>query len=304
MNAAICAVVVTYNRLDKLKKALESYSTQTLLPKYLVVVDNASTDGTAAYLADWEKQEEKFTKIVITAAENMGGSGGFYLGQERAMELDADWIMLADDDAYPETNYLEGMYQFITTQDSDTLSIVCGKVIQNGTYISKHRAYLKNRWTLNFAAPAPKKFYVKDYFEIDFASYVGILINRKKLKQVGLVTKDFFIWNDDHEHTYRLKKVGRIVCLPAFTILHDAAGDHFELSWKLFYGFRNSIILLKKHFPFQYPFAVLFFVLKTLLSPLKGTTLTEVHMRFVAIKDGVSGKLGKHWLYKPGWKPK
>ena len=46
----IGAVVVTYNRLDKLKKALESFEKQLYLPAYVIVADNASTDGTAQYL--------------------------------------------------------------------------------------------------------------------------------------------------------------------------------------------------------------------------------------------------------------
>ena len=38
----IGAVVVTYNRLDKLKKALESFEKQLYLPAYVIVADNAA----------------------------------------------------------------------------------------------------------------------------------------------------------------------------------------------------------------------------------------------------------------------
>ncbi len=56
----IGAVVVTYNRLDKLKKALESFEKQLYLPAYVIVADNASTDGTAQYLRQWQKEEAGF----------------------------------------------------------------------------------------------------------------------------------------------------------------------------------------------------------------------------------------------------
>lgn len=52
----IGAVVVTYNRLDKLKKALKSFEDQQYLPVYVIVVNNASTDTTAQYLQQWQEK--------------------------------------------------------------------------------------------------------------------------------------------------------------------------------------------------------------------------------------------------------
>ena len=56
MVSDIGAVIVTFNRLEKLKKALESYEKQTLLPKYIIVVDNASNDGTVEILKDYRNK--------------------------------------------------------------------------------------------------------------------------------------------------------------------------------------------------------------------------------------------------------
>ena len=64
MISNIGAVVVTFNRLEKLKKALESYEKQTLLPEYIIVVDNASKDGTKEYLERWKKGNSEYEKIV------------------------------------------------------------------------------------------------------------------------------------------------------------------------------------------------------------------------------------------------
>ena len=303
MTSDICAVVVTYNRLDKLKKALASYSAQELLPKYLVVVNNASTDETGVFLEAWQKQPEGFQKIVITSEENLGGSGGFYLGQKKALDLDADWVMLADDDAYPEPDYLIGMQNYIDTHDKEKISVVCGKVMEKGSPVNVHRAYLKSKWDRNFQAFIPLEYYEKEFFEPDFVSYVGIVINKSKLLSAGLVNKDFFIWYDDTEHSYRLSQQGKLICLPSYIMLHDVAEDNLTFSWKYYYGFRNNVVFFKKHFSFQYPFVIIKFLLKTLLCPLHGRSFSEVRLRFAAVKDGIQGNLGKHKLYKPGWKP-
>ena len=53
--STVAAIVVTYNRLEKLKNVLASLEAQTRLPEHLVIVNNASTDDTAAYLAEYER---------------------------------------------------------------------------------------------------------------------------------------------------------------------------------------------------------------------------------------------------------
>lgn len=53
----ICVVLVTFNRLNCLKKALDEFEKQTYLPKRLIVVNNSSTDGTAEYLSEWKKND-------------------------------------------------------------------------------------------------------------------------------------------------------------------------------------------------------------------------------------------------------
>ena len=85
----IGVVLVTYNRLEKLKIALKSYEEQTVLPKYILVVNNNSNDGTKEYLENWAKDNSKIEKIVVNLDKNTGGSGGFYEGLKNSLELDA-----------------------------------------------------------------------------------------------------------------------------------------------------------------------------------------------------------------------
>lgn len=110
---SVAVVIVTYNRLKKLKTALYYYEKQILLPEYIIIVNNYSTDETKEYLEEWKKKVNKFKKIVINAKENLGGSGGFYLGQQEAMKLNVDWIYLADDDAYPDSNYISNLVKYL-----------------------------------------------------------------------------------------------------------------------------------------------------------------------------------------------
>lgn len=299
----IAALIVTYNRIEKLKKTLNAYENQKRIPDYIIVVDNASTDGTTAYL-DNRKWNTKIQVEIIHSAQNVGGSGGFYLGEKRALSLDADWIMIADDDAYPEADYIEGLEKEINNLGDRNMSIVCGTVMDNNGISLIHRTQNNSRYSMKFHRPFSADTYQKEMFFPDFVSYVGILVNKKKLKQAGLVRKDFFIWNDDTEHTHRLHMIGDIICFPKFIIRHDADPQNNEFSWKNYYGTRNTLVYMKEYHKMTFPFVSLVFWLRLMLSPLKGHSLQEVKMRIVAYCDAVFGRMGIHNLYKPGWKYK
>lgn len=303
MKSSIGCVVVTYNRLKKLINALSKYEQQTLLPKYILIVNNASTDGTKEYLQKWKNVPSKYKKIIVNLENNTGGSGGFYEGQKLALKEDADWIMLADDDAYIDNNYIKVIQEYIDNNDTHGVSVICGKVMQNNSYISGHRRFFGNRFKTCWWIDVPDGCYKKDYFNFDLVSYVGAVINKNKLISAGLVEKNYFIWFDDTEHSIRLREQGYFICLNSISIFHDIDEERNGLNWRNYYGYRNQMDLIKKHFGFKKYFVIPFFIAKALLCPLKGKSFTEVVLRLTAIKDDVLGNLGKNEKYKPGWKP-
>ena len=76
----VVAVVVTYERLELLRESLTAVLGQTRTPDAVVVVDNASTDGTADAVATEFPSVDLFRLRV-----NTGGAGGFSAGLERAL---------------------------------------------------------------------------------------------------------------------------------------------------------------------------------------------------------------------------
>lgn len=105
MTERVAAVVVTYNRKAMLDKCLSGLLAQTSPLDRIIVVDNASTDGTAEMFAAsgaWENPIVEYCRL----AENGGGNGGFYEGVKRAYEENYDWVWLMDDDAVPQPDAL------------------------------------------------------------------------------------------------------------------------------------------------------------------------------------------------------
>lgn len=296
----IGTVIVTYNRLEKLKIALASYERQSLLPDYIMVINNASNDGTLNWLMEWKKKKTIFPKYVINLHHNLGGSGGFYFGQKIALSLSSPWIWFSDDDAYPNPDAFEIANNVLSSFPHD-IAALCGTIDQP---FRGHRCRLRKFGILRMYESIDWRLMEKKIFELDLISYVGCILNKEKLREAGLIDKDYFIWFDDYEHCLRLRKTGKILCIPLIHVKHDVDDAREKLSWKNYYHFRNELHGLIKNFPIRGRIFGLLVFPRALFSLLKGSSMELTKMKFVAYINAILGKLGQHHVYRPGWKPK
>ena len=302
-------VLVTFNRLEKLKVSLKCYEKQTYFPKYVIVVNNNSNDGTKEYLESWKKKKAKFEKIVLNLPKNIGGSGGFHEGLKASLKKDAEWVWVSDDDAFPKENCFKIAKDYLSQNDTSQISAVCGKVLNRGKIDLTHRRKIKKCLLFPLQIISRKSNYNKDYFDIQLFSYVGSFISKNKMLEVGITKKDYFIYNDDSEHSYRLSKVGRIVCLPSMEIIHDGpvvmARD--GVNWKFYYSIRNVLDMIKSNFEKRYYITYrlyvrmkYFFIISLLYKHKKEGFM----ILSKAIQDANNNVSGLDKIYKPGWKPK
>lgn len=306
----ITTVMVTFNRLELLKKAIKSYETQTLLPKTMIIVDNASSDGTKEYLAEWLSEKTSIEKKVIQLSENIGGSGGFYTGLLAAQKTDAEWIWIADDDAFLSPNAFAKIleFSFKYPQLYSEAAAICSSVLvderNKNSIIIGHRRRLSNKCGIPQMHMVEKNEYQNDYFEIDLFTYVGTMIRMNALHTQGLPQKDFFIYYDDLEHSYRIRKYGKMYCIPDSKVYHNAGGHEapYGSTWRSYYMSRNSMFFLKWHFPIAYRMMILKrYIQRLILKPLGRYTIKN-QLDFDAMKDSVHNKIGISEKYYIGWK--
>lgn len=302
----IGVVIVTYNRLEKLKISLRCFAQQSILPAYVLVINNASTDATGDFLQVWSQQDEGFKKYIVTTTYNTGGSGGFYTGLELAEKMSAEWIWLSDDDAFPEQNALAEASQFLENYagNLDELAAICGQVINKGKIDLAHRKNMRRKGLNIVEEFLPETEYQKPFFELNCFSYVGAIIHKEKLAEVGLTNKDYFLWWDDTEHSLRLSEVGKILCVPSIKIHHDVTNGTGEFTWKTYYGFRNMADLYRRHFPrICYKYFILKLMCKTYIMDFMCKNKDENEAIRCSLRDCRNGKFGIHEVYKPGWRP-
>jgi len=238
----VAAVIVTYNRLSKLKTVLASVLGQTHAPRWVVVVNNASTDGTAEYLAG-----DPFPGAldVVTLETNTGGAGGFATGMRRAYDLGADYVWIMDDDCYPEEAALDRLivgFEEAVSELGGDVPFSCSVVkYVDGTICEMNNPVPTWDWG---------RLWVKGQQSVMVrtCSFVSVLFPRWVLERYGLPYSEYFIWFDDHEYTLRTSAVCPGVQVLDSAVVHDMGenqGVNFggiteANAWKFAYGVRNE----------------------------------------------------------------
>lgn len=98
-----CAIVVTYNRKECLKKQIYNIlEKQEFTPDAYYIIDNNSVDGTNELIDSFCEYSTNCKIIYVQLKENIGGAGGFYTGLKKAYEDGYDWYILMDDDGMPK----------------------------------------------------------------------------------------------------------------------------------------------------------------------------------------------------------
>lgn len=297
-------VVVTYNRLEKLKKSLSAYEQQTFQPAIILVINNASTDGTKEYLDQWVNVDT-FTgtlRKIIHCETNTGGAGGFTTGIQHILTMNVDWVWLADDDAYPEKDCLRlisDYYSSLPFVEQEKINSLCAKVVGNNGNVSclHRRQIIKNALQIK-EVPIRETDFVLPATAIDLFSFVGVAIKTSAIEQVGLPHSDYFIFFDDSEYALRLREQGTIICIPDAVIIHDSPENEIQkYSWKNYYMFRNKLYTYCQYFSKRY---VLIEFCKTFYMILRYYNCPASWLQFVrAVYNIHHNCLGKDNRYLP-----
>jgi rhamnopyranosyl-N-acetylglucosaminyl-diphospho-decaprenol beta-1,3/1,4-galactofuranosyltransferase len=209
----IVAVVVTFNRLAMLRRQLARLAEVPELDEVLVV-DNASTDGTGEWL-----RTQRVTAVLLS--ENTGGAGGFSLGLQRAVDGGADLVWLMDDDGLPEPDCLTRLLEreqldfwgpaVLAAQDPSRL---CFPIrLPGGTRVVHDMASVER---------AAEDGLIRGVV----IPFNGVLVTRDLVEQIGVPRAEFFIWGDDVEYLWRAEAAGaRIATVVDAHVLHPATDD-------------------------------------------------------------------------------
>ena len=240
MADVVWAIVVTHNRKEMLRESLPALAAQARPPDHVLVVDNASTDGTAAMVAAEYPDVE-----VLALPTNEGGAGGFHEGMKRAHAAGADWMWLMDDDVIPEPDALA---ELLATPERI-------EPLPHPTMLVSKALWRDGRMhPMNH--PGPERRRIERMIEgaehglvpILFATFVSLLVHRGAVDRHGLPLKHFFIWSDDIEYTGRvlLEEPGYLV--PTSVVVHKSATNRtamYSPPDRFYLHVRNTVFIIR-----------------------------------------------------------
>lgn len=299
---SITALIVTYNRRDLLRKALAAHAAQTLQPTRLLIVDNASTDGTREMLAA-EGWLDRSDIELLSLPKNIGGAGGFHAGMQAAIDRGVDWLWLMDDDGYPEQECLKKLHEFALAHNLDAISPIQVDIADNTL-----PAFPINSPSGEAILEIPFKPTDGNFFSEGEANlFNGVLISTASLKKTGLPRPELFIRGDEVEFTRRMRKQG----LKFGTLLNshfyhpsdrnerhkiffglvnarDAGND-----FKNYYMFRNKGLAFRENgWLWMLPFDAARYAYYFLIH--KRGDMHGLKLWARAMRDGLAGRLGRH----------
>ncbi len=246
----ITAIIVTYNRKKLLERCLSAITTQTRRPDAVLVIDNASTDGTPAWLHKWMPLHLPQATL-IALDQNTGGAGGFAAGMKLAFENGAEWVWMMDDDAEPHPEALEQLMRVATDPSHVYGSLaVCGD---------------ETSWLTTVLNPplgeVERPEDVPEHAEVQSLPFLGFLIHRDLVARIGLPDTGYFIAADDVEYCVRAQHAGAKIIMASRSRIEHPKSRPYKVKvlgrtltclalppWKRYYDTRNRLLIARRHY--------------------------------------------------------
>lgn len=265
-NMSVSIVILSYNSREDLAECIPSLLSQTYSNFEIIVVDNASADGSEEFI----RTNYPEIKLVQTG-QNLGYPAGNNAGFKIA---EGEYIVVVNPDTVADSKWLA---ELIKPLESDhTIAATTSKILM---YYHKDKintcANTNHHTGLTFCRGLNKSVDEFNNFQaVGAVSGCSFAIRRDVLKNINGFDPDFFLYQEDADLSWRIRFAGgKIMYVPESVIYHK-----YKLSiapWKEFYLERNRYLILLKNFS-----------LKTLLLLLPVLIVTEIVTMGHAVLNG------------------
>ncbi|KKQ27050.1 MAG: putative glycosyltransferase [Candidatus Levybacteria bacterium GW2011_GWA2_37_36] len=237
----------------------------------IVVVDNASTDGSAESIRHYVSSSKYDGVKIIENKRNLGFSGGHNMTIKYALENSADYILILNNDTYVDKNFLTGLLS--VAERNSNVGILIPKI-----YFAPEFEYHKNRYSeneigkvlwyaggkmdwanvigYNRGVDVVDKGQFDKIEETEIATGCCMLLTKEAIDRVGMFDERYYLYYEDADLSMRAKKKGfKIVYVFGSIIWHKNAGsaggsgsvlqDYYITRNRLLFGFRYAPIRSK-----------------------------------------------------------
>jgi len=223
----LSVIIVTYNSqdfigecLESVERAIEKAKGWDWLKVEIIVVDNASTDGTVEIVRQFDRVQ------LICNAQNLGFAAGVNRGVKVAQ---GDWLLLLNPDCVIDENAILALAEFIQNC-SDEVAVVGLQLLNADGTLQPSGRHFPKVWEFLLALLGFSRWMETRWFkgrdftkvqEVDEVSGAALAISRKAFEQVGGMDEGFFLFFEELDLCRRVKAKGlKVVYLPNAKVKH------------------------------------------------------------------------------------
>lgn len=241
----IYAIVAVYNNIEDCKVMIDGFFAQNYSNKRLIVVNNGNPENIFYYLANNNDVS------IIHFTENKGWAIANNAGIGLAIESNADYVLLLNDDLVFENNNL--LKDFIESVSiNKTSEYINSIVIKENTYnknieIIGHSVFNNSKYP--FIKQKEKYASNETFIYCDYTSGAFMLIPVNIVKIIGDFDANLFCYSEDKDFCFRAwqKDIPSVVYKNLNIYHKGSASSQKELSFKTYYIWRNFFYFLLKH---------------------------------------------------------
>lgn len=242
----VTVLIVNWNGEQFLERCLTALLAQTVTPYEIILVDNASTDGSLEIA-------RRFPSVRLLAQNS---NTGFARGNNLAINAAAagsEWIALLNPDAFPEPRWLEEC--LLSAQLNPQFDIFASKLLNaaDPTVLDgAGDAYHVSGLVWRTAHGIPASALQGSEYEVFSSCAAAALYRRSALLEVGGFDEDFFCYVEDVDLGFRLRLAGyRCLYVPKSVVHHVGSGatGGKNSDFSVYHGHRNLVWTFVKDMP-------------------------------------------------------
>ncbi len=252
----VSIIIVNWNTKDFLRDCLKSiYENTKNLDYEIFVVDNASGDGSAKMV------EEEFPKVKsIKNKENVGFAKA---NNQVIKESKGKYILLLNPDTIVSTHAIKKMVEFM--EDHPDVGVLGPKLLNPDSTLQPSCRSFPTLLTAFFEETLLNRLFPKnriigkykmgywkhsDIREVDQPMGSALMVRREAVDEVGLLDEQFYMYYEEVDWCYRIKKRGWKICfIPQAQIIHHGgAATNKNKSKSLVETYRSMYKFFRKHY--------------------------------------------------------
>ena len=238
MSKKVAVILINWNSYDLTRDTLNSMQKVTYMDLDVIVVDNGSTDESG------DRLEAEFPEVImIKSSSNTGFTGGNNLGFQYALAQGYTYAMMLNNDVEVESDFLEPLVYAL--DENKGLGAVQPLIyFHHDKEVIWNAGSVRNSWTgetitldYNVRDSGLERRWIRK--NVDWLTGCAFMVRTDVLKQIGLLKEEFFIYYEDVDLSFRIRKAGFTLGYEPSSVIYHIAGMSHKSKEKGTEGFLN-----------------------------------------------------------------